>query len=90
MDGPNNPTLSARRVAALLRPDKNTHMGRFLWGSGESGLDENPYGSTNLSGTNLDSRRLALERLARKGEALDGPNNPVLSARRKGALALNG
>jgi hypothetical protein len=31
-------------------------------------VDE-PTGSTNLSGTNSDSRRLALEREARKGEA---------------------
>jgi len=38
-------------------------------GGGESDFDENPFGSTNLSGTNLDSRRLALERAARKGEA---------------------
>jgi hypothetical protein len=33
-------------------------------------------GSTILSETKLDSRRLALKHAARKGEAQEGPNNP--------------
>ena len=40
-------------------------------------LGENPLGSTNSSGTNSDSRGLALKRAARKGEAQEGPNNPT-------------
>ncbi len=35
-----------------------------------------PPQSTNSSGTNLDSRRLAPQRAARRGEAQDGPSNP--------------
>jgi hypothetical protein len=54
-------------------------------------VDE-PSGSTKLSGTILDSRGLALERAARKGEAQEGPNNPALArcipSPTKGALRI--
>src|SRR5690348_3423485 len=51
-----NPTLSASNA--------NAPCGRFAFpGSGA----EKPFGSTNLSGTNLDSRRLAPS--AARGEA---------------------
>jgi|GEM_PF-5959043 len=56
-DGPNNPALS------------KTPAWAFFYGWRRERSDENPYGSANLSGTNLDSRRLAPERAARRGEA---------------------
>jgi hypothetical protein len=56
------------RIPLSPPPIKKRPAGRFFMGGGESGWT-NPLGSTNLSGTNLDSRRLALERYARKGSA---------------------
>src|SRR6185312_15217943 len=56
------PRTISNRVADRSRP-----RGAFCVSGGERGVD-GPSGSTNSSGTNLDSRRLAPERAARRGE----------------------
>ena len=63
MDGVHNPSRHANAESNEGRP----LVGRFAY-LAERRWWTNPYGSTNSSGTNLDSRRLALERAARKGE----------------------
>src|SRR6185312_13105602 len=62
---------------------KTPPRGAFCVSGGERGVDE-ASGSTNSSGTNLDSRRLALERAARKGE-LHGWSSQSLASSRPNA-----
>ena len=51
----------------LRQKQETPRLGRFLFLKGT--LGKNPLGSTNSPGANSDSRRLAPERRARRGEA---------------------
>ena len=67
MEGPNNPTLSARYASAPAR-------GRWrIWVSGCCGRTHMPLGSTISSGTKLDRRRRAPQRSGGV-RPMEGPN----------------
>jgi len=77
MDGVHNPSLHANATPV----EEGPLAGRFAY-LAERGGGRTLPGSTILSGTKLDSRRLALERAARKGEPHGwGSQSPAASER---------